>query len=641
MRSGRFVLALLAALIFAVTVVTFHRSFSAEFVNWDDPVGIVANERIRSFDAENLSWMATTTFLGPYQPLSWMSLALDYRLGGLDPSGFHRTNVLLHAAGAVAVFLLAWRLFGRVSVVAPSFGVRALAAVVAALFFAVHPLRCESVCWITERRDVLSGPFTFLALFFWLGWATPDAADRSRSAYGLALAAFALALLSKATAVGVPILLLILDIWPLRRWAEIGWKRALIEKLPFVALAAAISVAAISGQQDAKALLTLDQHGLVSRAIVSAYATAFYIWKTIVPIDLSPIYHLPSEERLVASRYLLPALAGIALTIGAWRARRRAPALWWGWCAYLVALAPVVGLVQVGTQIAADRYSYFATLPFALLAGGAIVWVDRNHVRARTVVLAASVVACVALAFATHSRTAVWQNSEALWTAALRVDPRNPTANENLGDVLAKQAQASSDPAISVALLERARPHLELAASERPHPRRSYNLAIALWLLSERQAEKRQDLLAAADASLQTARDLAARARIQLQPSYDLLAAHVLRGRGELPRAARHADAAIRAAPGDLGSRVLLGEVLVELKDPLAVDVLRGAEAMAPSDGVVRWRLAQALAMSGDSAAARAKSTEARDMLVRSSATSEPHAQVLEEVEAYLGQPPR
>jgi hypothetical protein len=450
--------------------------------------------------------------------------------------------------------------------------------------------------------------------------------------YGLALASFALALLAKATTVAIPVFLVILDVWPLDRWRALGWKRALVEKLPFIALTGAISLVAIVGQQGAEALLSLERHGIVSRAIVSTYAVAFYVGKSLVPVGLSPIYPLPAEPALRAAAYVVPALFAVGLTVLAWIFRRRAAAVWWAWCAYLVALAPVCGVLQVGSQIAADRYTYIASLPLALLVGGGALWLVTRIPAARWPVAGLALAATVALGIAARSQSHVWHDSESLWTHALGVDPQNPTANENLGDFLTKRGQAAHDPHAALLSYQRASLHLEQAADLRPHPRRHYNAAIALWLLAELEPAQREEHIGAAERHLRAGEQLAERAHIGVTPAHMLLYAHVQRARGDLPDAIHRADRAVRAVPTDVGARVLLGELLVEVRDPLAVDVLRGAEAMAPTDGLVRWRLAQALAMTNDLAAARSKAKEARVLLVDSPTA----AALLPEIEAFL-----
>jgi len=611
---------------------TFWPALKADFVNWDDPVGIVENTHIQGLDPARLKWMASTTFLGPYQPLSWLTLALDHEVAGLDPHAFHRTSLLLHIVSAIAVFLVAFRLY-RVVPGLPQHGIGCIAAAsLAAALFALHPLRCESVCWVTERRDVLSGPLAFLSLYFWLGWARPGVERGSRTMYGLALGAFALALLAKATTVAIPVFLVILDVWPLDRWRALGWKRALTEKLPFVALAGLISLVAIGGQQGADALLTLERHGIVSRAIVSTYAVAFYIGKSLVPVGLSPIYTLPPEPALRAAAYLVPAFIAVGLTVLAWLVRRRVPAVWWAWCAYLVALAPVAGVLQVGSQIAADRYTYIASLPLALLTAGGALWLVTRIPAARWPVVGVGLAAALALGIAARSQSHVWRDSEALWTHALSVDPQNPTANENPGDFLGKRGQAADDPQTALLFYQRASIHLEKAAALRPHPRRHYNAAMALWLLAELEPAKREEHLEAAERHLRAGEQLAERARIAVKPAQMLLHAHVQRARGELPDAIHRTDRAVRAVPSDVGARVFLGELLMEVRDPLAVDVLRGAEAMAPADGLVKWRLAQALAMTNDLAGARIKAEEAQVRLANSPAA----AALLPEIEAFL-----
>ena len=419
-----------ALLVAQLAFVAFLPALRGEFVLWDDDTNFLKNTAWRGLGWDELEWMLTTPHKGQWIPLSWLTLGLDYRLWGLHPSGFHLTSLILHAANAALVYAVARRVLAR----ALPAGGEALrvGAGLAALLFALHPLRVESVAWITERRDVVSGLFYLLALLAYLF-------ERRR----LALGAFALGLLAKAIVVSLPVVLLLLDVWPLRRlgWADLRrapWRvPALREKLPFVLLAAAGSASAVWAMVVGSGLTAPAQLGLVSRVAISFYSTAFYLWKTLWPLGLSPLYELPVPFDPWGWPTLLAAAVTLALSALALATARRAPAFAAAWAAYLVILLPVVGIVHNGPQIAADRYTYLACLPWALLAGGGAVVLARRlaarpggrALAGALAGLAAGVV--LALGALTGRQARIWHDSEALWQHALRVSP-SAIAHNNL-----------------------------------------------------------------------------------------------------------------------------------------------------------------------------------------------------------------
>src|SRR5437867_2718999 len=285
---------LVPVLIALITFAAFLPALQNQFVNWDDKDNFLDNPHYRGLGWTHLRWM-WTTHLGHYIPLTWMTLGLDYLLWGMNPVGYHLTSLLLHAANAVVFFFLVRRLLAR-ALPSPSERGHALAvsAGVAALVFAIHPLRVESVAWVTERRDVLSGLLYLLTILMYL-WAC-EREERRRRWYWGAVGLFAGALLSKAMAVNLPVVLLILDVYPLRRLGEsIGWwsapaRRVYVEKIPFVLLAAAASTIAVMAQLSISAAVSLARLSVPGRLAISAYGVSFYLWKLVVPVNLSPLY---------------------------------------------------------------------------------------------------------------------------------------------------------------------------------------------------------------------------------------------------------------------------------------------------------------------------------------------------------------
>ena len=344
-RTANWAVPLLVAV---VTFVAFLPALRAGFVAWDDQTNFLENLDYRGLGPTQLRWMWTTFLLGHYVPLSWMTLGLDYVVWGMNPAGYHLTSLLLHCADAVLVYFLARRILRLTGVVAPTADGMSLAipAAFAALLFAVHPLRVESVVWITERRDVLSGLFYLSSLLFYLRYVERTTAKRLW--YWLALGMFVAALLSKGSAVTLPPVLLILNVYPLRRLGgENGWwttsaKRVYRELLPFVVLAMAFVVMTFV------ALQRMSQLAVPQKIAVSAYSLAFYLLKTIAPVNLAPLYDLPRHVDPTEPVYVVSYFVVIAFTGLAWILRRRRPGVTVAWVLFVLILFPLLGVHQNG-----------------------------------------------------------------------------------------------------------------------------------------------------------------------------------------------------------------------------------------------------------------------------------------------------
>lgn len=431
-------------LVAAATAAVFFRAVRFEFLNWDDQPYLVQNLFFRGLDWPHLRWMFTTVLSGPYQPLSWLSYAVDYSVWGMSPFGFHLTNVLLHAANAALFCVLARRLLSSAFAPEGEGPEISLAAAWAALLFSVHPLRAESVAWVTERRDVLSGFFYLLTLLFYLSSLaapSPAAARRRRAA---SWTAYALSLASKAIGVGLPLTLLALDFYPLRRRFDRALWR---EKAPYVGLAVAAGLAGVWAQNRAGALLPIDRSWL-SRCAHAAYALAFYPWKTLFPIGLIPFYELPLTRELWHWTHVLSAIVVASALAAAALGRRRWPAVSSACLHYAAAAVPIVGFVRFGPQIAADRYSYLSCLAWPLLAAGGFIWLWRGPLSRRRGSLASAAAALTALlAFACFRQTGIWRDSVVLWAHTAKVVPDMPLARNNLAVALASRGR--TDEAIS------------------------------------------------------------------------------------------------------------------------------------------------------------------------------------------------
>ena len=444
-RRGRPVGRILGASVVALSIAAFLPALGHDFVNWDDEQNFLKNSGYRGVGPRQLGWMLSAYHLGHYTPLTWLTLGLDYSLWGMDARGYHLTNVLLHAAAALAFYFLSLRLLrlafsdgSHESAGASETSLR-IGAATAALLFAVHPLRVESVAWVTERRDVLSGLFFVWAILAYLK-AVGEGGRLRRGWYCGAVGLFAAALLSKASTVPLPLALLLLDVYPLRRLgAARGWlvRHVWVEKLPFLLLAIPAVVVAFLALLPLGNTPTLEQLPLAFRVMVAVYGLAFYVIKTVLPLDLSPLYQLP-----ITVTWLHFALV-IAGSVAAVTVRRRCPAFTAAWCSYVLILLPVLRIVQGGPQIVADRYSYLSCLGWALLAGGAAArkWAGAGVVRA---VAAAWILTLAAL---TWQQTEIWRNSVTLWSHAVSVNAESRAAHANLARAYA--AEGRTAPAVA------------------------------------------------------------------------------------------------------------------------------------------------------------------------------------------------
>src|SRR3989449_2277786 len=442
---------LVPALIALVTFAAFLPVLQNQFVDWDDQRNFLDNHHYRGLGWTHLRWM-WTTHQGHYIPLTWMTLGLDYLLWGMNPVGYHLTNLLLHAANAVVFFFVVRRIL-TLALPSPSERGHALAvsAGFAALVFAIHPLRVESVAWVTERRDVLSGLLYLSAILVYL--LACEGAARGRGWYWLSVAVFVGALLSKSMVVNLPVVLVILDVYPLRRLGgAVGWwsapaRRVYVEKIPFVLLAATASAIALMAQLSHDTMVSVVQLSGLGRIVVSVYGLSFYLWKTVAPVNLSPLYELPSTVNPWAPPFLLSYGLVLAITALVLAFRRRVPGLPAAWVAYIVVLLPVLGIFQSGAQIAADRYTYLAGLGWAILAGAGLLSCWRSSRRSKTGTpatwLLAGIAFCVVvgLGVLNWNQVQVWHDSETLWTHALSIDPQSPIGQYSWGLALAQEGK--------------------------------------------------------------------------------------------------------------------------------------------------------------------------------------------------------
>ena len=408
---------LLATALALATVAAYAPCFSAGFVDIDDPDYVTENEMVgKGLSVDGVRWAFHEAHAGNWFPLTWLSHMADVELFGVEPAAHHAIDVALHVANALLLFGM---LASMTDAIAPSFAVAAL--------FALHPANVESVAWVSQRKTTLSTLFGILSI-----WSYGTYARRgSRGAYAASLGTFALSLLSKQTLVTLPLALLLLDGWPLRRTA-LGLRRLLVEKIPYAVLAAAAGAATIAAQGEGIATgATFPLAVRLGNAVISYVRyLALFAW----PADLAVFYPLYEDDvtvaKVVACAALLLAITGIALALA-----RRLPYVLVGWLWFLGTLVPTIGLVQVGAQAMADRYAYipFWGLSLALVWTG---WETLGSQRAgealRMTASVAFCLLCAALALLVHRQAEAWHDSVALFESAVAHTPRNYIAHRAL-----------------------------------------------------------------------------------------------------------------------------------------------------------------------------------------------------------------
>ena len=472
----------------AVTFLAFVPALLNGFVEWDDYKNLFENTSYRGLGWEQIRWMFTSTLMGHYIPVTWLTFTLDYALWGTNPLGYHLTNSLIHAANAALFYLVALRLIAKGTTLTGS----ALSAgsIMATLFFTLHPLRAESVAWATERRDVLSGLFFLITVLMYLKAAEGEGRRRRRLLVA-SVACFVLALLSKSIVMTLPLVLVLLDLYPLGRlplrwgmWREASARTVLKEKLPYLALGLAGAITSYWAVASNHYLTGIDKYGWPARIGMTGYSLWFYLEKTFLPLALSPLHELPAVVNPLEPRFLLSGLAVIVTSVALLALHRRWPAGLAVWVYYGIVLGPVTGIVHSGYQLTHDRYSYLSCLGWALLVGTAVGSVARGVatgvVRPRFARAGAAVAAAWILALGTLTwyQVQIWRDTETLWRYAAESDPRCSICQINLGYFFYRQG-----------LFTLAKEKVELALALRPDRIRVHsNLGLVLQGLGDSEA---------------------------------------------------------------------------------------------------------------------------------------------------------
>ncbi len=473
----------LLGIVLAITVIVlYYPTLSHPFTNLDDDSYVVTNLHVKQgLHLETVAWSATTFDQCNWHPLTWLSHALDCQLFGLNPSGHHGTNLLLHVLNVLLLYAVLWRATGCA---APSFVVAAL--------FAVHPINVESVAWIAERKNLLSMFFFLLALGAYSWYVRAPRISR----YGLVAFLYVLALMAKPQVITLPFVLLLWDYWPLRRMFAEGqqtdasvsipakaWPWLLGEKVPLFAFSVASAVITVKAQQ----ACAVGEYSLLTRAGNAAVAYALYVKEAFWPSGLAVFYPHPGKTlaiwQVLASLLFLVIVTAIVI----WQRRRRYLLVGWFW--FLGTLVPMIGLVQVGWQAMADRYAYLPFIGlFIMVVWGARELAAAHHISPRWLAgLAAA--ALLALAAVTHHQLDYWGDNIRLWVHTLQITSNNWRAESNLGSALLDQNQPEeaivhfraaagmhpTDPVnhMDIAYYEQQKGHLDVALAE-------YNKALSL-----------------------------------------------------------------------------------------------------------------------------------------------------------------
>ena len=555
----------------ALTVAVFSPALQYGFILWDDDRNFLNNPFYRGLGWEQIRWAFTSALMGHWIPVTWLSFGLDHALWGMDPFGYHLTNILLHAANTALFYLLALRLL-RLGLTEASERAITLGAAVAALFFAVHPLRVESVAWITERRDVLSSLFYLLTVLAYLRASATDGPPRRRWLLA-SIVAYGLGLLAKSLIMSLPFVLLVLDVYPLRR-AHRHWRRVLLEKVPYLLLAVAAAAISVLVVMAKVGLTSSAAYPPTARAAMALYSLVFYGWKTFAPVLLSPMYELPARVALMSPRFLVAGLIAIGLTIGLVLARRSWPAALAVWLVYGITIAPVSGIVHNGPQLVADRYSYLSCLGIALLVGASVAAAVSSAavssgVRASVVLTGFAWIA--ALIVLTSQQLPVWRDAEEVWRRGLDVDPDCAFCHGQTGALLGNRGDL--DAAIA---------HFARVVELRPgNVRHRSNLGLALLKAGHpvEAAAQFERILAKEPTDADT--------RIRLGLAFA--------GQGRLADASREFERASRDNPRHAGALTQLGMSLIELGRPTeAIPYLESAASLDPASAPARAALSRA-----------------------------------------------
>jgi len=461
----------------AITWMVFGQTLGHEFINYDDYAYVVDNAEVtKGLTLHGVAWAFTHSVSYNWHPLTTITHMLDCQLYGLKAGGHHCTNVVLHMLAVVLLFLVLREMTGGPS----RTGNIWRSAFVAALF-AIHPLHVESVAWVAERKDVLSGVFFMLTLAAYVRYVRRP----SLTSYLLVVLVFALGLMSKPMLVTLPFVLLLLDYWPLNRGqrSEVrgqllaaSGQQLVLEKIPLLVLSAASCMATVVAQ--GRSVSSIESLPLLPRLFNALLSCLIYIYQMFWPSRLALFYPYPSGPLSV----WLPASAIAVLSVitaGAFTLRKERPYFITGWLWYLGMLVPVIGIIQVGSQARGDRYTYLPHIGLYLLVTWAIADLSVSWRNRREILTIGAATTIIVLTWCAWVQTSYWKNSELLWSHTLAVTSGNATAHRDLGNVLLKKGQLD-DAIFHFQASLKIRPDVSRGRYDRDNARAHHNLGYAL-----------------------------------------------------------------------------------------------------------------------------------------------------------------
>lgn len=443
----------IAAFVMLVTVAVYLPALQGEFMAlWDDDQYVYENEHIRSLDIAFFKWAFLKLNVYNWHPLTWVSHAVDYAIWGPNPLGHHLTSIVFHSVNSFLVVLLAVMLMNiyrtkktkrKAPEVLPDDSGVLIAGAVTGLTFGLHPVHVESVAWVAERKDVLCAFFFLLSILAYLRYASAELRRQKRVLYLLSIMFFTFALLSKPMAVSLPVVLLVLDVYPLGRLKQGHFNRdVFMEKAPFFILSVLSSVLTVLAQKYGGAISSLEVYPFWARCWIGVRGGAFYLFKMIWPANLAPFYPYPAKDALFSIEFFASVFVVAAVTFFCIISWRRQKIYLTVLAYYIVTLLPVSGIIQVGGQAVADRYSYLPSLGPTFLVGLAAsrFWGETDRGSSlftlrRYSVIVSSVLVFLVLSVITIKQTAIWHDALSLWNAELKVFPENPRAISKLGEI--------------------------------------------------------------------------------------------------------------------------------------------------------------------------------------------------------------
>jgi len=474
----------LAGAVALATFLVYLPALQNGFVEWDDGSYVLYNMHIRSLDPVFFKWAFFNFYASNWHPMTWISHALDYAIWGLNPLGHHLTNIILHAVNTFLVVVLAMRLLEAFRERAALNGSLSflndrailIAGGTTGLLFGLHPLHVESVAWVAERKDLFCALFFLLSIMSYLNyagsWETAEkghgsgvtghwlegrdtdglvqASFFSNKYYIATLGFFVLALLSKPMAVTLPVVLLILDWHPYNRLSS--WKAirpVVVEKLPFMVLTCASSIVTVLAQKAGGSFSALEIIPISIRMLVGAKALISYLGKIVAPLYLAPFYPYPRDVSFTSWQYLLAPILVIAMTAGFIAIAKKRPYWTAAWAYYVATLLPVLGIVQVGAQSMADRYTYLPSLGPFLIAGGVVGWISSNGKTEKkrrdigrmmfTIIVG---IVFAGMTYGTVLQIGMWKNGITLWSRVIELEGESaPMAYYYRGVVFEKRGQ--------------------------------------------------------------------------------------------------------------------------------------------------------------------------------------------------------